>query len=77
MTSARLQGLIAHLPDGLSEIYLHPATASGFAGAAPGYRYGDELVALTDPGVRRALQASGATVGGFSDFRTPVAARAA
>jgi hopanoid biosynthesis associated protein HpnK len=28
MTPARLHGLLAHLPDGVSEIYLHPATAS-------------------------------------------------
>ena len=39
MTGSRLSGLIAHLPDGITEIYTHPATASDFAGAAPGYRY--------------------------------------
>ena len=33
MTKGRLSGLIRNLPDGLSEIYLHPATGP-FAGAA-------------------------------------------
>ncbi len=68
MTEARLAGILQNLPDGLSEIYLHPATASGFDGAAPGYRYADELAALTSPAVQTAAQASAATRGGFGDF---------
>ena len=47
MTTKRLAGLIAHLPEGTSEIYLHPATGPGFALAAPGYLYEQELAALT------------------------------
>ena len=68
MTSPRLAGLIAHLPEGLSEIYLHPAKTARFAGAAPGYRYEEELAAVTDPAVIEAARASGAERGGFSDF---------
>ena len=68
MTSPRLAGLIAHLPEGLSEIYLHPAKTAYFAGAAPGYRYEEELAALTDPGVIEVARASGVQRGGFSDF---------
>jgi chitin disaccharide deacetylase len=67
MTEARLIGLIAHLPDGVSEIYTHPATSSGFAGAAPGYRYEEELAALTSPDLRRRITAAGVASGGFSD----------
>jgi hopanoid biosynthesis associated protein HpnK len=68
MTAERLAGLISHLPDGVCEIYTHPATSDGgFAGAAPGYRYRHELAALTDPSVREALARSGARLGGFSD----------
>jgi chitin disaccharide deacetylase len=67
MTQSRLAGLIAHLPDGVTEIYTHPATASDFAGAAPGYRYEDELAALTSPDVRRQIAAAGVPSGGFSD----------
>ena len=68
MTSSRLAGLIAHLPEGLSEIYLHPAKTAYFAGAAPGYRYVEELAAVTDPAVIEAARVSGAERGGFSDF---------
>ena len=68
MTSPRLAGLIAHLPEGLSEIYLHPAKTARFAGAAPGYRYEEELAAVTDPAVIEAARRSGAQRGGFSDF---------
>jgi predicted glycoside hydrolase/deacetylase ChbG (UPF0249 family) len=67
MTQSRLQGLIAHLPDGVTEIYTHPATASDFAGAAPGYRYEEELAALTSPDVRLEIAAAGVASGGFSD----------
>ncbi|WP_174299976.1 hopanoid biosynthesis-associated protein HpnK [Caulobacter sp. S45] len=70
VTPARLHGLIDNLPDGLNEIYLHPATADGFEGAAVGYRYAEEFAALTDPRVRQAVAASGAVLGGFADFRT-------
>jgi hopanoid biosynthesis associated protein HpnK len=68
MTKARLLGLIAALPEGLSEIYLHPATRGGFAGSAPGYRYADELAALTDDEVRAATEGRGIELGGFADF---------
>lgn len=68
MTAPRLRGLIDHLPAGLSEIYVHPATAGGFDGAAPGYRYAEELAALTAPEVMAVAKASGARLGGFADF---------
>lgn len=68
MTEPRLLGLLRGLPDGLSEIYAHPATAGGFAGAAPGYRYAEELAALLAPGCRAAVQDAGIVLGGYSDF---------
>jgi hypothetical protein len=67
MTHSRIAGLIAHLPEGVTEIYTHPATASGFAGAAPGYRYGEELAALTSPVLHRQIAAVGIERGGFSE----------
>lgn len=67
MTQARLQGLIAYLPEGLTEIYAHPATSSAFTGAAPGYRYEEELAALTSPDVRRQIVEAGVASGGCSD----------
>ena len=67
MTSSRLAGLIAHLPEGMTEIYTHPATSPDFAGAAPGYRYTEELAALTSPELRRQIAPMGVASGGFSD----------
>jgi hopanoid biosynthesis associated protein HpnK len=67
MTSSRVLGLLDNLPDGLSEIYLHPATGS-YVGCAPHYRYQDELAALTAPRVIEASRNSGVTRGGFADF---------
>ncbi len=67
MTQPRLIGLIEHLPEGLSEIYLHPATAT-YPGAAPGYQYAGELAALTDPGLPALLAARAIRTGGFGDF---------
>jgi hopanoid biosynthesis associated protein HpnK len=68
MTTARVSGIVRRLPGGLSEIYLHPATADNFAGAVSGYRYADELAALLAPETVDAVRASGATLGAFSDF---------
>jgi len=67
MTEGRLSGLIRHLPDGLSEIYLHPATGP-YAGSAPGYRYREEFDALMAPGVAAACRDSDLKLGGFGDF---------
>lgn len=67
MTRDRLRGLIAHLPTGVSEIYLHPATGP-YPGCAPGYRYREELEALTSPEVAAACRERALQLGGFADF---------
>jgi hypothetical protein len=67
MTPFRLKSLIEHLPDGLSEIYLHPATGP-YPGSAPGYGYVQELQALTDPAMPGLIAARDIRVGGFGDF---------
>jgi hypothetical protein len=58
---------LRHLPTGVIEIYTHPAAANTFAGHAPGYRYTNELAALTDPGCIAAARATGYRLGGFAD----------
>ena len=70
MTRRRLAGLIAHLPEGLTEVYLHPATGS-YPGSAPGYRYREELEALTAPEVLSACRDGTVRLGGFADFSAP------
>lgn len=70
MTAPRLRGLLAHLPPGLSEIYLHPATGP-YPGSAPGYAYAGELAALLDTEVGKAARVPHIRLGGFSDFSSP------
>ena len=67
MTRERLAGLIRHLPDGLSEIYLHPATGA-YPGSARGYRYHEELEALMAPEVIVASRDAAVRLGGYGDF---------
>lgn len=67
MTPRRLKGLIEYLPEGLSEIYLHPATGA-YRGSAPGYAYGEELRALTDPDMPALIAGHDIRLGGFCDF---------
>ena len=50
MNRRRLRGLIGALPQGVSEIYLHPATHDNWPGHAPSYRYVEEFAALLDAG---------------------------
>ena len=68
MTEARLLALLERLPDGTTEIYTHPATEGAYPGAAPGYRYAEELDALVSPRVRHALERSGARLCGYGDL---------
>jgi len=71
MTTARLAALIARLPEGTSEIYLHPATGPGFAGAAAGYLYEQELAALTSTQVIDLTKEKQFRLGSFADFLPP------
>jgi chitin disaccharide deacetylase len=68
ISAERLRRLIPRLPAGLTEIYFHPATVDRFADSAPGYRYADELAALTDGDVVALMRQPDVTLGGFSDF---------
>jgi hopanoid biosynthesis associated protein HpnK len=68
MTEQRTAGILKNLPDGITEIYFHPATVDTFDGAASGYRYAEELAALIAPGVKELARLTGAKTGGFSDF---------
>ena len=67
MNAGRVAGIVGALPDGLSEIYMHPATGP-YPGSAPGYRYAEELSALLDKQVIEKIKSSGYRCGGFADF---------
>ena len=66
MTAERVREIVERLPDGLSEIYVHPATRDDYPGHGPAYRHRDELAALIDPGVRAAVVAASARLGSFA-----------
>ncbi|MFT8423598.1 MAG: hopanoid biosynthesis-associated protein HpnK [Gluconacetobacter sp.] len=57
MTADRVAALAAHLPEGLSEIYFHPATAKDalLQKLMPTYDHQGELAALCSPGFRAGL----------------------
>ncbi len=73
MTRERVRGLIEHLPDGLTEIYAHPATAA-YPGAASGYDYPGELAALTDNFAIMLAKRDGVALGRFKDFEASTGA---
>jgi hopanoid biosynthesis associated protein HpnK len=68
MNARRLAALLRHLPLGLNEIYLHPATSDRFDGAVSGYRYAEEFAALTAPDVIEAARETRVGLGGYADF---------
>ncbi|MGA8382360.1 MAG: hopanoid biosynthesis-associated protein HpnK, partial [Stellaceae bacterium] len=61
MTEERVQHLLPHLPEGLSEIYFHPATerTPALAAAMPDYRHRDELAALLSPALKARIEELG------------------
>lgn len=66
VTADRLAALIAQLPLGLNEIYLHPATTDDFIGHAAGADHRGEFAALCDARVKAAV--ADLDRGSFSDF---------
>ncbi len=67
MTTERVAGLIDRLPEGVTEIYTHPAIDGDYPGAAPGYRYAEELAALVAPQVKDAVSRGRVALGGYAD----------
>ena len=67
MTAGRVRGLLDRLPDGLTELYTHPATAP-WPGSAPGYDCPGELAALTDALAQAAIARNSIALGRFADF---------
>jgi chitin disaccharide deacetylase len=70
MVEARILRLIPHLPDGVSEIYFHPAAdcAPSLVPALRGYRRADELAALLSPLLRSRIIESGIRLVSYSDL---------
>lgn len=60
MTTERVLRLIPNLPEGLSEVYFHPATSrdARLSAAMPDYEHEAELATLLSPAIRAALTAA-------------------
>ncbi len=67
MDEQALLDVVQRLPDGLSEVYLHPATHGELTPAMADYRHADELAALLSPRVRQAVEERCQLCHGFSD----------
>jgi hopanoid biosynthesis associated protein HpnK len=59
--------ILKRLPDGLSEVYLHPASHGHITDSMSDYRHADELAALLSPRVRQAIADRYYLCKGFSD----------
>jgi len=70
MVEARILGLIPHLPDGVSEIYFHPAVerTPPLVAAMPSYRHREELAALLSPLLRSRITDDGIQLVSYSDL---------
>lgn len=75
MTADRVAALAAHLPDGVSEIYFHPATRKNalLQKLMPTYEPEAELAALRDAGFRAGLEDSRTRLIGWSDIKGRIA----
>jgi len=76
LNEARLLAILGRLPQGVTEIYLHPAirTRDPLTPSMHNYRHADELAALLSPRVRAAVAASNAICGGYADLAMVTAA---
>jgi predicted glycoside hydrolase/deacetylase ChbG (UPF0249 family) len=77
MVERRLLRLLPQVPQGISEIYFHPATvrSAALSAAMPGYHHEEELAALLSPSAKSLVAELGIALGGYSDFVTAAGGR--
>jgi chitin disaccharide deacetylase len=70
MTAERVLRLLRHLPEGVSEIYFHPATRRDprLGALMPAYEHGAELATLLDSRLRDVLADQSAVLTSYSDL---------
>jgi hopanoid biosynthesis associated protein HpnK len=74
MNEMRVLQMLERLPDGVTELFFHPATGQ-FAGADTGtehFQWKQELAALTSPAVRESLTRNGIESITYSELASPV-----
>ena len=67
MDETAVLDILRDLPDGLSELYLHPAAHGGLVASMAEYRHADELAALLSPRVRDTIAERYLLCHGFAD----------
>lgn len=67
MDEAVMLDILRQLPEGLSEVYLHPASHGHITDSMAEYRHADELAALLSPNVRKVITERYQLCNGFSD----------
>lgn len=70
MTEARVLDLLPHMPDGVSEIYFHPASvrSAALARTMPDYHHVEEFAVLTSQAVRRQIIEAGIGLVSYGDL---------
>lgn len=68
MTPDRVRKYLANLPEGTSELYVHPATHAWPEAFPPDYDFAGEFAALIDPGVLADVRNSGVRRVTFSEL---------
>lgn len=70
MTEERWLRLLPHLPEGVSEIYLHPAAerTPALLAAMPGYSQKEEFAALLSPSLRSRFAELDIKLVSYTDF---------
>jgi hopanoid biosynthesis associated protein HpnK len=70
LDEARLQALVAALPEGTSELVCHPGAGDGAIGSAYGWGFGwdAEAAALTSPAVRETVRREGVRLIAYRDL---------
>jgi hopanoid biosynthesis associated protein HpnK len=67
MDEAVMLDILRDLPEGLSEVYLHPASRGHITDSMADYRHADELAALLSPRVRQTIAERYHLCDGFAD----------
>ncbi|HET6894091.1 MAG TPA: hopanoid biosynthesis-associated protein HpnK [Candidatus Baltobacteraceae bacterium] len=68
MTPERVRRYLQHLPNGVSELYVHPATHTWPEAFPPDYDFAGEFAALIDPQAVEFVRKSGLRATTFSDL---------
>mgnify|MGYP001384031457 CR=1 FL=1 len=70
MTEERVHAILRDLPEGITELYSHPATSQtpALAAAMPGYRHAEEFAAVASQALKEVVREVGARLVRYGDL---------